>query len=311
MKTSLVLTALAGITAAQSDAPISKHLQSILSKAGTGAYDYPTSFTQGIIPKALHSHNDYWRPVPFYSALSYGAISVEADVSLINGTLYIGHELSALSDKRTLDSLYIQPLLQTIRATNPWTKFVPVNSTRNGVFDTSSGQTFYLWIDLKTNGTTTWPAVIKALQPLRDAGYLTTYNGTTVTKGPVTVIGTGNTPRNLVQGVAPRDYFWDAPVAKLDSPEFRNITADVSPIASGSFGSIIGEVRNRTLSEAQLETLKSQIEVAEARGMGVRYWETPLWPVATRNAVWRTLWEEGVTLVNVDDLSAAAGFWEQ
>ena len=54
----------------------------------------------------------------------------------------------------------------------------------------ASGQTLYLWIDVKTDGPTTFPYAVKALQPLRDAGYLTTVtaNGTII-PGPVTVIG--------------------------------------------------------------------------------------------------------------------------
>jgi hypothetical protein len=32
--------------------------------------------------------------------------------------------------------------------------------------------------------------------------------------------------------------------------------------------------------------------------------------VGTRNAVWRTLWDEGVDFLNVDDLKGAAEFWE-
>jgi hypothetical protein len=309
MRVSYVVTAFIGFVASQSDIPISKPLQAVLGQAGSGKYTYPTSLTQGIIPKAIHSHNDYWRPVPFYSALAVGAVSVEADVWLYNDTLYVGHERSALSASRTLDSLYIQPILKVIRAQNPNSTFAPANS-KNGVFDTASGQTLYLWIDLKTDGVQTLPYVVRALQPLRDAGYLTAYDGKTVTSGPVTVIGTGNTPRDRVQGVAPRDYFWDAPIANLSTAEFQNITSEVSPIASGNFQSIYGEVRNRTLSGTQLKTLEDQVTVARSRGIGVRYWETPGWPIGTRNSVWRTLWDNGVTLVNVDDLWAAANFWE-
>jgi hypothetical protein len=147
----------------------------------------------GIIPKGIHSHNDYWRPIPFYSALSVGAISVEADVWLYNETLHVGHEESALTNDRTFDSLYIQPILSVLNSQNPNSTFVPEGQAPHGVFDASAGQTLYLFVDLKTNGSTTWPYVIRALQPLRDAGYLTTYNGTSVVTGPVTVVGTGNT----------------------------------------------------------------------------------------------------------------------
>jgi hypothetical protein len=299
------LAALTGAAAAQG----SSALQSILSQAGTGNYTYPTSFTQGIIPKALHSHNDYWRPVPFYSALSVGAVSVEADVWLINGVLHVGHEPSALTPNRTLDSLYIQPILSVLASLNPNTSFVPPGR-RNGVYDTDGGQTLYLWIDVKTDGATTWPYVVEALEPLRRAGYLTTFsNDSTVVNGAVTVIGTGNTPLNLVQGVKPRDYFWDAPIATLNTT-YANVTKEVSPIASADFAAIFGEVRNQTFSESQSTLLRSQVSVARSRGIGVRYWDQPGWPIGTRNAIWRTLWDAGVALINVDDLEGAAAFWE-
>ena len=40
--------------------------------------------------KPFHSHNDYWRDVPFYSGLAAGAISTECDVWNIDGILYVG-----------------------------------------------------------------------------------------------------------------------------------------------------------------------------------------------------------------------------
>ena len=73
--------------------------------------------------KGIHSHNDYWRDVPLYTALSYGVISVEADVWLVNGTLYIGHEVQALNPNRTFDGLYIEPLVQILTNSNPITPF--------------------------------------------------------------------------------------------------------------------------------------------------------------------------------------------
>ncbi|EME43704.1 hypothetical protein DOTSEDRAFT_131753 [Dothistroma septosporum NZE10] len=314
MMRSSILTALVAtltLTTAQSDIPLSHPLQQILSNAQSGAqYTYPTDLTQGIVPKGLHSHNDYWRPIPFYSALSVGAISVEADVWLYNGTLYIGHEESALKKERTFDSLYIQPILSVLRAQNPNSTFV-TGKTRNGVYDTNNAQTLYLFVDVKTDGPTTWPAVVKALQPLRDAGYLTTFNGSAsgVTAGPVTVVGTGNTPLNQVQGVSPRDYFYDAPLQSLNSTA-SNITSDVSRIASVSFSSQFGTLRNATLNVTQTALLNSQIAVAHGKGIGVRYWDQPLWPVGTRNGIWRLLWDAGADLLNCDDLEGAANAWD-
>lgn len=181
-------------------------------------------------------------------------------------------------------------------------------TTKNGVYDTASGQTLFLFVDVKTDGPTTWPYVIRALQPLRDLGYLTTYNGSTVTTGPVTVVGTGNTPLNQVQGINSRDYFFDGPLATLNS-SFSNITASVSPIASVSFSSQFGQVRTENLNSTQLALLRSQIAVAHNKGILVRYWDQPGWPVSTRNAVWRQLYNEGADLLNVDDLEGAANYW--
>ena len=81
-------------------------LGGLLDKNGSG-YSYPTDLTRNIVPKMLHSHNDYWRDFPFYSALSVGAVSIEADVWLYNGTLYVGHEEQALTTSRTFQSLYV------------------------------------------------------------------------------------------------------------------------------------------------------------------------------------------------------------
>jgi hypothetical protein len=189
---------------------------------------------------------------------------------------------------------------------NPSTAFA-TSPTKNGVFDTSSGQTLYLFVDLKTDGATTFPAVIKALQPLRSAGYLTTWNGTAITPGAVTVIGTGNTPLNQVQGVNQRDYFFDANLAQLSTTQ-SNITASVSPIASVDFGAVIGQINGTTFNATQMATLQSQLAVAKSKGIMGRYWDTPAWPISTRNAVWTTLVEQGVGLLNADDVVAAAGF---
>ncbi|KAF1954162.1 hypothetical protein CC80DRAFT_537022 [Byssothecium circinans] len=288
---------------------VSGILQNILKNTEkTDKYSYPTDFTRGIIPKPFHSHNDYWRDVPFYTGLSYGAISTEADVWLINGTLYVGHEPSALTQTRTLQSLYLTPILSTLHRQNPLTDFAPT-PTHNGVFDTSSSQTLYLFIDLKTPGPETWPAVLAALEPLRKGGWLTTYDGSTLTTRPITVIGTGNTPLWQVQAALPRDAFYDAPLAQLASA-FSNITAYDAPIASTDFAAAFGEVRRREFNETQMETLRTQVGTAHAKGIMVRYWNQPAWPVGTRNAVWRTLWGEGVDFLNADDLEGVVGFWE-
>lgn len=288
-------------------AGISHSLQNILDNTdGSDLYTYPTDLTRGIVPKPIHSHNDYWRDLPFWTALSVGCISIEADVWLYNGTLYVGHERSALSESRTFESLYINPIMDVLNRENPSSAFV-TGRTKNGLYDGYSGRSVYLWVDVKTDGPSTFPVVVQALQPLRDAGYLTVANDSRITSGPITVIGTGNTPLDQIEGVSPRDYFFDADLALLNTTQV-NITSDISPIASTQFSKWVGPVIGGDLNDTQLALIQAQLQTAAARGIKGRYWSTPAWPISTRNAVWTTLLEQGVGLINADDLESAAGF---
>lgn len=128
-----------------------------------------------------------------------------------------------------------------------------------------------------------------------------------MTNGPVTIIGTGDTPLDMVAPVANRDYFFDAPLAHLNDAKYSDITGLVSPIASTNFEEAVGKITRDTdpiLNDDQVRALRNQIATAKKRGIGARYWNTPSWPVRQRNLVWRTLLREGVTLLNADDLDA-------
>ena len=72
-----------------------------------------------------------------------------------------------------------------------------------GVFDRDGSQTLYLFVDVKTDGQTTWPAVVTALDPLRQKGWLTSVNGSTIFHRPITVVGTGSI---LIYSVDYRKY---------------------------------------------------------------------------------------------------------
>jgi hypothetical protein len=197
-----------------------------------------------------------------------GCVSIESDVWLYNDTLYVGHEPSSLSPARTFQSLYIEPILSVLNRENPVSSFV-TSKTHNGVFDGYSSQTLYLFVDVKTSGETAWPYVVQGLQPLRDAGYLTTYDARGVTPGAVTVIGTGNTPLDQIQNKTSRDYFYDAPIPLLGTT-LSDITSDVSPIASADFAAVFGTIQDTKFNSTQLATLRSQIATAKRKGILTR-----------------------------------------
>ncbi|KAF8474022.1 hypothetical protein BDZ91DRAFT_345631 [Kalaharituber pfeilii] len=290
---------------------------------------YPTSFTRDIVPKPLHSHNDYWRKVPLFDAISVGCISVEADIWKFDGDdeLYVGHELSSLTKNRTLNSLYIEPLISILARQNPTTEFVNGSYTYNGIFDTSPSQTLNLYLDLKTDPDHTYPAILRHLYPL--ARYLTYHDPSsspnpTTHHGPITVTLTGNAPFDNILALDPsfppgpysdstkRYVFFDASLVDIEAagPNGKyNWTNSV--MGTAQFSKAVGRIAlGGMLSEKQREILKRQVAAAHERGIGARYWDTPAWPVRTRNRVWRELIELGVDLLNVDDLRGAGwGMW--
>lgn len=319
-------------------------------EASEGSHSRPRDISRRVVPVGCHSHNDYWRPEPLFSALRAGCIGVEADVWLFDEELYVGHTTSSLNATRTLKAMYIDPLVRLLDHQNrltgqPSSAQQGSHSPRfTGIYDTHPEQTLILLLDLKSDGAAAWPVIQRQLAPLRSRGYLTFFNGDDTIPGPVTVVGTGNTPFDLlVANRVHRDIFFDAPLDKLvETLESKSMTHDqvirpstssVSPrrsadagqglsgtpdsiepstfnarnshYASVSLRQAIGLPWSLQFSQHQVEMIRTHVRIAHSHGLKVRYWGIPNWPRAMRDYVWRVLVREGVDFLNVDDLAAA------
>ena len=196
---------------------------------------WPTDFTADIQPVQCHSHNDYWRKVPLYEAVSAGCVGVEADIWLFDEELYVGHSTSALTPNRTLSSLYVNPLVDILERQNPITRFNPESKTLNGVWDTYPDQPLILMLDFKTSGPALWPHVEQQIGPLRTRGFLTHWNGTDIVPGVVTVVASGNAPFDLLTANKTyRDIFFDAPLESLvlDAPSTEDESKETLAVSS-------------------------------------------------------------------------------
>lgn len=237
---------------------------------------------------------------------------------LFDNELYVGHNTASLTRNRTFSSLYIDPLVKILNDQNPTTDFY--NGTLHGVYDVDPSVSLTLLVDVKTDGAETWPWVLAQLEPLRSRGWLTFVEDGMVHKRLVTIVGTGNTPFDiLTQNSTYRDAFFDAPLSSLspsstssstDPPSqgHSGVTASTSFnesnsfYASAPFPKAIGRLWSGRLSEGQLKRIREQVKAAHDRGLKARYWDTPNWPRGLRNEVWRVLVREGVDVLNVDDL---------
>lgn len=271
-----------------------------------------------------------------------GCIGVEADVWLFDAELYVGHSASALNEEHTLQSLYIDPLLKLLARSSS-----AIHSTSGtvGIFETAPAQTLVLLIDFKNAAEEAFQVVQKQLQPLREEGLLSYWNGEEVISRAVTVVGTGSAPLEMVLGGnrsyrdiffdAPLDALWDPPHEPIDESDplhdksqemdfgtamslpytssERQVSMDselynttTSYYASTSFSSAVGFVWRGHLSPRQMRIIRGQIRGAKQKGLKARYWGTPRWPTALRNHIWHVLVKEGADILNVDDLEAAA-----
>ncbi|KAI0400351.1 hypothetical protein F4802DRAFT_585230 [Xylaria palmicola] len=247
---------------------------------------WPLDSLGGVRPAPCHSHNDYEQTIPLFQALSAGCIGVEADVWLFAGDVIIGHILPVIG--RTLRAQYVDPLKAII--------------DRNGgsVYKAAPGQTLVLLVDFKTSDAGTLDAVVRALDPLRQAGYLSRLEGGTLVKRAVTVVASGSAPFDRIaagDGVPARDIFYDANLGALGG---ANYTAQNSYVASADFQGVVGDPETATLTTAQMNTITSHVSQAHAKGLVARYWNLP------GEYLWEPLRALGVDLLNADDLANTA-----
>ncbi|KAJ6529167.1 hypothetical protein DFH09DRAFT_1185355 [Mycena vulgaris] len=234
--------------------------------------------------KPIHSHNDYTRAVPLWTALNLSIMSVEADVWWQSSQLFVAHTSGEIDKSKTLDSLYLAPILGII------------NGSIHSATPISVQNPLQLLIDFKTDGPSTYQPVVNALQGLRAGGHLTTFANGQLKQGAVTVVGTGNTPLASVLAANPRDLFFDADIRTLYSTKpgtGLEWSPTIAPLASVDYGSVS--------SVAQMQEL-----VLNAHDFGIR---SRFWDTASNVATWNTFFAAGSDWVNADDLLGVSNAW--
>ena len=230
-----------------------------------------------------HAHNDYYHKRPLLDALSHGFCSVEADVFLKNGKLLAGHFQFELREKRSLESLYLEPLAKRVKA--------------NGGSVHKTKAPFHLMIDFKTYG----PKTYAALQPLLEKyRFMLTEFGPDKTKTKaVTIVISGSRPRASMEKQAKRLAGYDGRMSDLGkgaSPHFM-------PWISDSWRSHFKWRGKGDLPAAEQAKLKRIVQQAHKDGQKVRFWGAPDNP-----ATWAVLQQAGVDFINTDRLEALANF---
>ncbi|KAH7035704.1 uncharacterized protein B0I36DRAFT_361036 [Microdochium trichocladiopsis] len=266
-------------------------VQGVSKGSGPSLSPWPFSSIAKIKPAPCHSHNDYDQSIPLWAALSAGCLTVEADVWWSFNSLLLGHILPTLG--RTFKGQYVDPLKAIIDYNNGNKAGGSI-----GVYPAAPSQTFVLFVDFKTSDAQTLDQVVAALQPLRDAGYLSYYDDAAkkFVSRQVTAVASGSADFGRIRdrnGVPNADLFFDAKVDYWDNA----FTTANSYYASADFKDAIGNPSNvDPFNGAMRDKVVAQASQAHAAGLKVRYYNLP------GEWIWEALAAAGVDRLNTDDL---------
>lgn len=228
------------------------------------------------LPRA-HAHNDYLHARPLLEALERGYCNVEADVWLVNGALLVAHDRKDIAADRSLEGLYLNPLLARVR------------ESRGRVYP--GGPPVTLLVDIKSEAEATYAALHTLLS--RYAEMLTVFRADGRQPGAVTVVVSGN--RNeAVMAVQPvRFAGMDGRKVNLDS----EVSADLIPWISENWRQLSPWDWTGPMPDAVRVALGDWVSRAHARGRLLRFWNVP-----DRPQVWGALLDAGVDVIGSDNL---------
>ncbi len=133
---------------------------------------------------------------------------------------------------------------------------------------------------------------------------LTTYRSGRVSRDAVTVVISGDRPRELMRAQRVRYAFYDGRSADLNS----GAPASFIPLISDNWNNLFTWQGVGPMPAAERAKLRAFVRDAHADGQRVRFWATPDVPGEAREAVWRELVAAGVDHINTDDLAGLEAF---
>lgn len=247
---------------------------------------YSNTFYSNIPLSQAHAHNDYQHPQPLLDALNHGFTSIEVDVYLRKGDLYVAHDRPFFLDpNRTLTKLYLEPLLKRYQETG-------------GNFFKNSNQPISLMIDIKNRKHQTYEVLKRIIEPFQEM--LTSWEDNEACTKGVNIVLSGKRPIYKVLTETKRWVQIDGRLCDLGKhydPEFM-------PVISGHYDDVCNaSLLFRQCAKIKLENIGSIAKKVSAEGKKLRIWKTPENP-----KTWNALLDKGVDIINSDSLQLLSNF---
>lgn len=226
-----------------------------------------------------HSHNDYQQAKPF--SLAYGANfgSMEADIFLVNDSLFVGHVRGDIARHRMLTSLYLDSVAFYLELN----KGYPYANKRLRL---------QLLIDQKTEGELTLEALIRLLNAYPSIIHCK----------QLSVVITGNRPPVNKWRNFPAYIFFDGNFNEKYSEDLMPKIA----LFSADLGDLTKWNGHERINPPDSLILAQKIQIAHDLGKKVRFWNAPDFPNA-----WAQLIEAGVDWINTDHILELSSYFAQ
>jgi alkaline phosphatase len=227
-----------------------------------------------------HSHNDYNQDIPFWNAYYNHFGSIEADIWAVKGKLYVSHELANIASDKTLDELYILPIVKLFHQNNG-------NAWKNKT------EFFQLVIDIKSSCEPTLSLLICKLSKYKNVF------DRSVNPNAIKIVITGNIPLPSEYDKYPSFIFFDGnPRNNYTSQQIKRVamfSVDLNKYTSwNGKGNII---------TSEHRALQQLVDSVHNLGNKIRFWDAP----DVINA-WKTLINLGVDYINTDHIGKVAEY---
>lgn len=225
-----------------------------------------------------HSNNDYYQSRPLFNAIDNYMKSIEIDIFMINNQFYVAHSVDEIKNERTLEKLYLNPLLEII------------NLNKGSIYP-NQNEVFYVFIDIKKDGKKVIPLLNETINQFKSKIKNPNFNSMIkfVITGDNDYESIINTNGNLSIDGRPIDLLDDINnVIKYDN--------NLMPIISDDIKNWTKAKEPKELTELEIMTLKKFINDVHNQGQLVRFWG-----YKDDNQIWNYLIKLGVDLINNDN----------
>jgi len=221
-----------------------------------------------------HSHNDYQQKTPFFMAYDAHFGSIETDIWAVDGELLVAHIKADISADKSLDSLYILPIVKLYR--------------KNGQKAWSDhASSFQLMIDLKTPVEPTLSILVEKLKKYPDVF------DPGVNKNAISIVITGNRPKPSDFKKYPLFISFDGIINSIyDVQQLKRIA-----LYSENLKNFTTWNGNGAIRETEEKRLVQIIDSVHGINKKIRFWNAPDQPSA-----WETLMNLKVDYINTDHI---------